>query len=62
MPVLRSPSIRRHVYSGSVETPVNLTRRQRELLREFDKEAGQNSPESEGFFSKAKAFWDGFGS
>ena len=45
----------------AVETPVNLTRRQRELLNEFEKEARNNSPESEGFFAKAKAFWDGFG-
>ena len=39
----------------------NLTRRQRELLKEFEKEARNNSPESEGFFAKARAFWDGFG-
>jgi molecular chaperone DnaJ len=46
----------------AVETPVNLTRRQRELLKEFEKEARNNSPESEGFFARARAFWDGFGS
>jgi molecular chaperone DnaJ len=46
----------------AVETPVNLSRRQKELLRDFEKEAKNNSPESEGFFAKAKAFWDGFGS
>jgi molecular chaperone DnaJ len=44
-----------------VETPVNLTKRQRDLLREFD-EAGGNSthPESEGFFSKVKELWGEF--
>jgi molecular chaperone DnaJ len=62
MPVLRSSQFGDMYIQVSVETPVNLTRRQRELLREFDKESGQNSPESEGFFSKARAFWDGFGS
>jgi hypothetical protein len=45
----------------AVETPVNLTRRHLELPKEFDTEARNNSHESEGFFSKAKAFWDGFG-
>jgi molecular chaperone DnaJ len=47
---------------ANVETPVNLTRRQRELLREFEDASRDNSPQSEGFFAKAKAFWEGFGS
>ncbi len=42
----------------TVETPVNLTPRQRELLREFEGEAKNNSPESEGFFARAKKFWE----
>jgi molecular chaperone DnaJ len=61
MPVLRSQQSGDMYIQVSVETPVNLTRRQRELLKEFDTEARNNSPESEGFFAKAKAFWDGFG-
>ncbi len=61
MPVLRSAQHGDMYIQVSVETPVNLTRRQRELMQEFDKEARNNSPESEGFFAKAKAFWDGFG-
>ncbi|HEY4996020.1 MAG TPA: DnaJ C-terminal domain-containing protein, partial [Aestuariivirga sp.] len=60
MPVLRSAQHGDMYIQVSVETPVNLTRRQKELLREFDKDSGQNSPESAGFFAKAKAFWDGF--
>lgn len=44
-----------------VETPVNLTKRQQELLREFEKAGkaakGQH-PESEGFFAKVKELWD----
>lgn len=45
---------------AQIETPVNLTKRQEELLREFEKEAetAQNNPEAEGFFSKVKDFWD----
>jgi molecular chaperone DnaJ len=61
MPVLRSNQSGDMYIQVTVETPVNLTRRQRELLREFDTESRNNSPESEGFFAKAKAFWDGFG-
>ena len=61
MPVLRSSQSGDMYIQVSVETPVNLSKRQRELLREFDKEARNNSPESEGFFAKARAFWDGFG-
>lgn len=43
-----------------IETPVNLSRKQRELLQEFEK-AGSGrsfSPESEGFFTKVKEFWE----
>jgi molecular chaperone DnaJ len=61
MPVLRSSQWGDMYIQIAVETPVNLTRRQRDLLREFEKEARNNSPESEGFFAKAKAFWEGFG-
>ncbi|MEE8187713.1 MAG: DnaJ C-terminal domain-containing protein, partial [Kiloniellales bacterium] len=44
-----------------VETPVNLTKRQEKLLREFDSESEgrETHPESEGFFTRAKEFWDG---
>ena len=42
-----------------VETPVNLTKEQERLLREFEAAGGgKSSPESEGFFARAKEFWD----
>ena len=41
-----------------VETPVNLTARQRELLREFEQQKADNSPQSQNFFTKVKGFWD----
>lgn len=43
-----------------IETPVNLTKRQEELLKEFEAESEgrNNNPESEGFFAKVKEFWD----
>jgi molecular chaperone DnaJ len=61
MPVLRASQHGDMYIQVAVETPVNLTRRQREILREFEKDSHHNSPESEGFFAKARAFWDGFG-
>jgi molecular chaperone DnaJ len=61
MPVLRSGQHGDLYIQVSIETPVNLTRRQRELLKEFESEARDNSPQSAGFFARAKAFWDGFG-
>ena len=40
----------------TVETPVNLSKRQKDLLREFEEESGGSDthPESEGFFAKVK--------
>lgn len=43
----------------TVETPVNLSSRQKELLREFEAEKSDNSPQSDSFFDKVKSFWDG---
>jgi molecular chaperone DnaJ len=47
-----------------VETPVNLDKKQQDLLRQLDKSLGdgtagsKHSPESSGFFKKAKEFWE----
>lgn len=38
----------------SVETPINLTKRQKELLEEFEQESKDSSPATEGFFKKVK--------
>ena len=42
-----------------VETPVNLNARQKELLSEFDEvgQAAKHNPETEGFFSRVRDFW-----
>ncbi len=60
MSVLRSP-LRGDMYiQAVVETPVNLTKRQQDLLREFER-AGENrktNPESEGFFARVKEFFE----
>lgn len=43
----------------AVETPVNLTARQKELLREFCEAGGEDcNPSSSGFFKRAKKFWE----
>jgi molecular chaperone DnaJ len=62
--VLRSAARGDMYVQVSVETPQNLTPKQRELLEQFEAEAakgGRSSPESEGFFAKVKEFWDGLG-
>ncbi|KAF0224374.1 MAG: molecular chaperone [Rhodospirillaceae bacterium] len=60
MSVLRSPARGDMFIQAMVETPVNLTARQQELLKEFetagDKDTKHN-PESEGFFAKVKELW-----
>ncbi|MCI5048709.1 MAG: molecular chaperone DnaJ [Rickettsiales bacterium] len=59
MSVLRSGARGDMYIEVHVETPVKLNKKQRELLEEFDKAAGkESSPESEGFFSKVKDFWE----
>lgn len=63
MPALRSRDRGDLYIQVNVETPQNLTRRQRELLAEFEAESSQRTqPESAGFFSKMKEFFDGLGS
>jgi len=60
MSVLRS-SARGDMYVQAViETPVNLNKRQKELLEEFKtlEEKSHSSPLSEGFFAKIKEFWN----
>jgi len=60
--VLRSAQRGDMLIQVQVETPQSLTRRQRELLEEFEAEAnGRGSPEHEGFFAKARDFFQGRG-
>ena len=59
MPVLRSREVGDLHIQARVETPQNLTKRQRELLAEFDAESSNKThPESAGFFAKMKDFFD----
>lgn len=61
MPVLRGGGARGDLYVEiKVETPVKLTKRQKELLKEFEAESGSGSqPECESFFDKVKSFLNG---
>jgi molecular chaperone DnaJ len=60
MPVLRSKDVGDLFLELVVETPVNLSSKQKDLLRELEKlSEGRNNPESASFFSKIRSFWDG---
>ncbi len=61
MSILRSQGRGDMYVEIAVETPVNLSKKQKELLEQFAAEAkksGKTSPESEGFFAKVKDFFD----
>jgi molecular chaperone DnaJ len=63
MPVLRSKQMGDMYVQVVVETPQNLTKRQKELLGEFEKLSSRDTqPESTGFFTRVKDFFDGLGS
>jgi molecular chaperone DnaJ len=60
MPVLRSRDVGDLYIQVVVETPQNLTKRQRELLQEFERESSREThPESAGFLSRMREFFDG---
>ena len=59
MPALRSVSFGDMIISLIVETPTNLSEKQKQILRDFKEESGHNNnPEGDGFFSKVRDFWD----
>ncbi len=64
MSVLNKPDARGDMYIEIfVETPVNLNKKQQDLMKQLDSsldsdKSANHSPESSGFFSKMKEFWD----
>jgi molecular chaperone DnaJ len=58
MPAIRSSQSGDMIIELSVETPVNLTARQKELLREFEKLGEGNHPHGSSFLDKVKSFWE----
>jgi len=62
MPVLRTRQNGDMYVQVVVETPQKLTKKQRELLAEFERlSSTETQPESSGFFGKVKEFLDSFG-
>jgi len=62
MPVLRSRQTGDMYVQVTVETPQKLSKKQRELLAEFDRlSSTETHPEASGFFDKVKEFLDGLG-
>jgi molecular chaperone DnaJ len=60
MPVLRARQTGDMYVQVAVETPQNLSKKQRELLAEFDRLSSEETqPEASGFFGKVKEFLDG---
>ena len=60
MPVLRSKQQGDLYIQVEVETPKSLTRKQRELLKEFETASNEStSPASTGFFARVKEFFEG---
>ncbi len=59
MPALRGAGAGDLYIELAVETPVNLSNRQREILREFEEAGKDNNPETQDFFGRVKSFWDG---
>lgn len=58
MPSIKSSQIGDMFIELAIETPVNLTSQQKELLREFEAMSEDNNPESKSFFSTVRSFWD----
>lgn len=62
MPVLRSTLTGDLYVQVEIETPQNLTRKQKELLKEFEKASTETTnPGLSGFAQRVKAFWDRMG-
>ena len=62
MPVLRSAQRGDLYVELAVETPVKLSKQQKELLRQFESASGAGTqPETETFLSRLKEFWNGSG-
>lgn len=59
MPVLRSSKVGDMYIQVVVETPRNLSRKQRELLEEFESLSSKdNHPDASGFFTRVKDFFE----
>ena len=58
MPIYRRPERGDLYVELFVETPSKLNARQKELLRAFCEAGGGECPQTQGFFDRAKSFWE----
>ncbi|MBE3638958.1 molecular chaperone DnaJ [Mangrovicoccus algicola] len=58
MPALRGGAAGDMFIEMVVETPVNLTSKQKDLLREFERLSEDNNPQANSFFDSVRNFWD----
>ncbi|WP_108260591.1 molecular chaperone DnaJ [Mangrovicoccus ximenensis] len=58
MPALRGGNAGDMFIEMVVETPVNLTSKQKDLLKEFERLSEDNNPQANSFFDSVKSFWD----
>lgn len=58
MPALRGSGNGDLFIELAVETPVNLTSEQKDLLKQFEALSMDNNPHSKNFFSSVKSFWE----
>jgi molecular chaperone DnaJ len=58
MTILRSTGRGDMYLHTQVETPTHLNKKQKDILKDFEKASGGTSPESESFFAKVKEFWE----
>ena len=56
MPVLRRSSRGDQIVEVQVETPTNLSKKQKDLLKQFD-DTGATSPETDSFLKRARRIW-----
>ena len=62
MPVLRSKVMGDMYIQVEVETPKNLSRKQKDILKEFEEASSDSTnPNSSGFFTRVREFFDGIG-
>lgn len=59
MPALRGSGTGDLYIELAIETPVNLTAEQKDLLRRFEEISKDNHPASQDFFARVKGFWEG---
>ncbi|MCH2554699.1 MAG: molecular chaperone DnaJ, partial [SAR116 cluster bacterium] len=56
MPIMRRTTRGDHIVEVQVDTPTNLTKKQKDLLTQFA-DAGDTSPETDSFLKRVRRIW-----